>query len=175
MLKFIKIKHLIILSFFFFNFANAFEKKIILCPPQKGVDYPTIYKTYLSEDKKAKIALVKKKEDSPVQGVPYFAYNDLGGGDYEYGNIENGDIIRWVSVKKLPDTQAFIWSAVYFLKDGILSETFAFLSDEELKAIIKISKDNPGKIEEAKLKLINQKELNNQLDDSVVYQNCKIQ
>lgn len=168
-------KYLLVLLLFLCNNALAFEQKIIFCPPQKGSDYPTIYKTYINEKKEEKITMVKKIDDPPSQGVPYFVYNDLGGGNYTYSNISDGDIARWISVKKFPDTQAFIWSSTYFLKEGILSENIAFITDDELSQIIEISKNNPDKIEQAKLELFNKKKSNNQIDDSVVYQNCRIE
>ena len=149
----------------FCSTAFSFEQRIIFCPPQGGSEYPTIYKTFLDEIDEAKIAMVKTKIDKPSEfGVPYFSENDS----------VVGNILIWTTIKKFSESQAIIWNSVYMLEANRLVERVAFITDEELEEIININKENPEKLEEAKILLFNKKREANKLEETVFYENCEL-
>lgn len=158
------IRILIIILFLSSN-AFGFEQRIISCPPQQGNRYETLYKTFQDKDNEAKISMVRNRDEKPSYGVNYYSIKDP----------EAGDLIVWIRVSKLKNYEKpVIWRGTFIIKKKELLESVAILTDEELKNIANINKENPKQIDKAKFDLFG-KVLKTKRIENLLLTNCKIE
>lgn len=155
----------LVIIFFLSSNAFGFEQRIISCPPQQGNKYETLYKTFQNEDNEAKISMVRKKDEKPSYGVNYYSLKDP----------KAGDLIVWIRVFKLKNYEKpVIWRGTFIIKKKELLESVAILTDEELKNIANINKENPKQIDKAKFDLF-EKVLKAKRIENSLLTNCKIE
>ena len=158
------IRFLIIILFLGSN-AFGFEQRVISCPPQQGNKYETLYKTFQNKENEAKISMVKNRDDKPSFGVNYYSVKDPTA----------GDLIVWLRVFKLNNYEKpIIWRGTFIIKKNELLESAAILTDEELKNIAKINKENPKQIDKAKFDLFGKVLKTKRIENSLLT-NCKIE
>ena len=159
------IRILIIILFLSSN-AFGFEQRIISCPPQQGNKYEILYKTFQDKDNEAKIGMVRKRDEKPPYGVNYYSLKDP----------KAGDLIVWIRVFKLKNYEKpVIWRGTFIIKKKELLESIAILTDEEVKNIADINKENPEQIDKAKFDLFRKVLKTKGRIENSLLTNCKIE